>query len=46
MTTIDRKENQVFYVFAKGGIENYIYKSLQNKKSYTVNYFKKDFNIK
>lgn len=46
MTTIDRIENKVFYVFAKSGIENYIYKNLQNKKSYTLNYFKKDFNIK
>lgn len=46
MTTIDRKENKVFYVFTKGGIENYIYKSLQNKKSYTLNYFKKDFDLK
>ena len=46
MSTMDRLNNQVFYIFSKGGIENYIYKSLQNKKSYTLNYFKKDFNIK
>jgi len=46
MTTIDRVENKVFYIFAKGGIENYIYRNLQKKKNYTMNYFKKDFYIK
>jgi hypothetical protein len=45
MTTMDRLSNQVFYVFSKGGIEENIYKALQKKKTYTVNNFKKDYEI-
>lgn len=43
MTTKDRLENQVFWIFAKGGIEYDIYKAVTKKKSYTLNHFKKDF---
>ena len=46
LTTIDRKENEVFWIFAKGGIEQYIYKSIQNKKNYTLSIFKKDFDVR
>lgn len=42
MTTMERKENEVFWIFAKGGIESYIYKSVMNKKNYTLSQFKKD----
>ena len=42
LTTMDRKENNVFWIFAKGGIESYIYKSIMNKKNYTLSQFKKD----
>lgn len=42
LTTMDRKENNVFWIFAKGGIETYIYKSVMNKKNYTLSQFKKD----
>jgi hypothetical protein len=43
MTTIDRKFNKVYWIFSDGGIEDKIYKSVLNKKSYTNNHFKKDF---
>jgi hypothetical protein len=43
MTTKDRLENQVFWIFAKDGIEHDIYKAVTKKKSYTLNHFKKDF---
>lgn len=45
MTTIDRKFNDIYWIFAKGGIEEKIYKTVQDKKDYTLNYFKKDFKI-
>lgn len=43
MTTKDRLENQVFWVFSKGGIEHEIYKAVTKKKDYTLAHFKKDF---
>ena len=43
MTTKDRLENQVYWVFAEGGIEQDIYKAVSDKKDYTINHFKKDF---
>ncbi len=43
MTTKDRLENQVYWVFSDGGIEPDIYKAVSNKKDYTINHFKKDF---
>lgn len=43
LTTMDRKENTIFWVFSKGGIEEKIYKAVQNKKDYTNDTFKKDF---
>jgi hypothetical protein len=42
MTTKDRLESDVYWVFAKGGIERDIYKAVSKKKDYTVNHFKKD----
>jgi hypothetical protein len=42
LTTMERKENNIFWLFAKGGIESYIYKSIMNKKNYTLSQFKKD----
>jgi hypothetical protein len=45
MTTKDRLENKVFWIFSKGGIEKDIYKAVTKKKDYTVNHFKKDFLI-
>ena len=43
MTTKERLENKVYWVFAKGGIEHEIYKAVTKKKDYTINHFKKDF---
>ena len=43
MTTIDRKFNDIYWIFSKGGIEEKIYKVVQEKKDYTLSYFKKDF---
>jgi hypothetical protein len=45
MTTMDRKFNDIYWVFSEGGIEDQIYKSVINKKSYTLSHFKKDFKI-
>ena len=42
MTTKERLKNNVYWVFAKDGIENDIYKTVIKKKDYTVNHFKKD----
>lgn len=43
MTTKDRTENNVFWVFAEDGIEHEIYKAVVKKKDYTLAHFKKDF---
>jgi hypothetical protein len=45
MTTKDRLENQVYWIFSKGGIEKDIYKAVTKKKDYTINHFKKDFDL-
>lgn len=45
LTTMDRKENTIFWIFSKGGIEHNIYKSVLNKKDYTLSCFKKDNNL-
>jgi len=45
MTTKERLENQVFWIFAKGGIEHEIYKAVTKKKDYTLAHFKKDFDL-
>ena len=42
MTTKDRLENDVYWIFSKGGIEGKIYNAVKNKKDYTLNHFKKD----
>jgi len=43
LTTMDRLNNEVFWVFAEDGIEDKIYKVVQSKKSFTISHFKKDF---
>jgi len=45
MTTLERKENTIFWIFSKDGIEEKIYKTVQGKKDYTNSTFKKDFNV-
>ena len=46
MSTKDRLENELFWIFAKNGIEQSIYKTVIQKKDYTTNLFLKDFGIK
>ena len=41
MTTKDRLESDVYWIFAKGGIEKDIYKAVSKKKDFTINHFKK-----
>ena len=41
LTTMDRKSNEIFWIFAKNGIEEQIYKAVMNKKNYTLSIFKK-----
>jgi len=41
LTTMDRLENNVYWVFAEGGIEEKIYKVVQGKKNFTISHFKK-----
>ena len=45
MTTIDRLNNKVYWIFSEGGIEEKIYKVVKSKKKYTTNIFKKDYHI-
>ena len=42
MTTKNRLYNKLYWIFAAGGIENEIHKSVVKKKDYTLNHFKKD----
>jgi len=43
MTTKERLESDVYWIFSKGGIEKDIYKAVSKKKDFTVNHFKKEF---
>ena len=42
MTTKDRKHNKIYWLFARKGIENKIYKAVSNKKDYTLKHFRRD----
>lgn len=42
LTTMDRKENNIFWIFADNGIEEQIYKSVMQKKNFTLSIFKKE----
>ena len=42
MTTSERLESDVYWVFAEGGIEDKVYKAVSNKKNYTKVHFKRD----
>jgi hypothetical protein len=46
LTTMDRKVNDVYWIFSKDGIESKIYASVIKKKDYTNEIFKRDFRIK
>jgi hypothetical protein len=48
MTTMDRKENTLFWVFSKDtkdlkSIERVVYQSVLNKKDFTISIYKKTF---
>ena len=42
MTTKDREENHIYWLFSEGGIEHLVYKAVSKKKDYTVSHFKRD----
>ena len=41
MTTKDRTESDIYWVFAEHGIERQVYRAVTNKKDYTLSHFKK-----
>ena len=41
LTTIERPTNEVFWIFARGGIEWNIYKTVLNKRNFTLSVFNK-----
>jgi hypothetical protein len=43
MTTMDRLENNVVWLFSDGGIEGRIYKAVTRKLDYTISHFRRDF---
>ena len=42
MTTKDRPENDIFWIFTSKGIEDKIYEAVSKKKDYTLKHFKRD----
>jgi len=42
MTTKDRETNNIFWIFTQSGIEKEIYKTVINKKDYTLKHFQRD----
>jgi hypothetical protein len=46
LTTMERKANDVYWIFSMDGIESRIYRTVQLKKDYTNEMFKRDFGIK
>ena len=45
LTTMQRKTNDVYWVFSEDGIEERIYKAVQQKKNYTTSIYKRDYDI-
>lgn len=45
MTTFDRTENDLYWIFSSEGIEERIYQQVMNKKNYTLSVFKKDYEL-
>ena len=46
LTTMERKSNDIYWIFAENGIEEKIYKRVLQKLDYTHDNFKKDFNVR
>ena len=42
LTTMDRLTNDIYWIFSENGIEDKIYKSVANKKNYTLKVFEKN----
>jgi len=42
LTTMERKSNEVFWIFSNRGIESKIYKTVKKKKDFTLSVFKKE----
>jgi len=40
---MERKTNDIYFIFAKGGIEDKIFKAVMNKKNFTLSHFKQDY---
>jgi hypothetical protein len=45
LTTMERKENDVFFIISNNGIDGNVYKALQSKKDYILQTFKRDEKI-
>lgn len=45
LTTMERKSNDIYWIFTKGGIEKNIYNAVVKKKNYTTSVFLKDVKI-
>lgn len=43
LTTMQRKSNNIYWIFSEGGIEEKIYKQVMNKKNFTTSVFKKQY---
>ena len=41
LTTKERLSNDIFWIFSKGGIENKIYKAVNNKKDFTLSHYER-----
>jgi hypothetical protein len=46
LTTKERTENNLYWIFSNNGIEHKIYKAVTKKKNFTSSIFKKDYGIK
>ena len=45
LSTLQRKTNDIYFVFENNGISELIYKRIKEKKSYNVSHFKRDYGI-
>jgi hypothetical protein len=46
LTSMERKANDVYWIFGKDGIEDKIYRTVQTKKDYTLKLFQRDYGIR
>jgi hypothetical protein len=45
LTTMERKSNDVYFLFSNKGIEEKVFKAVKEKENYNVQLFKKDYEI-